>query len=167
VPLSHSQTRRCSQHSPPRDSFGPKQSFRRWRPTLSQGTSSGSPTSTPARASLRHANGPLGWRSRRSCFRVKGKATLPASGVVIRPSEVKLKGAKSPSPAPYGQRTKLILTVEQLAERFQLSPKTIYRALERRELRAAKLGNRWRIRLEDAERWFDEHVPQDDLVEER
>ena len=57
----------------------------------------------------------------------------------------------------------MILTVEQLAERFQLSPKTIYRALERRELRAAKLGNRWRIRLEDAERWFDEHVPQDDL----
>jgi len=56
----------------------------------------------------------------------------------------------------------LILTVEQLAERFQLSPKTVYRALERCELRAAKLGNRWRIRLEDAERWFDEHVPQDD-----
>jgi excisionase family DNA binding protein len=56
----------------------------------------------------------------------------------------------------------MILTVEQLAERFQLSPKTVYRALERRELRAAKLGNRWRIRLEDAERWFDEHIPQDD-----
>jgi excisionase family DNA binding protein len=54
------------------------------------------------------------------------------------------------------------LTVEQLAERFQLSSKTVYRALERRELRAAKLGNRWRIRLEDAERWFDEHVPRDD-----
>jgi excisionase family DNA binding protein len=56
----------------------------------------------------------------------------------------------------------MVLTVEQLAERFHLSPKTVYRALERRELRAAKLGNRWRIRLEDAERWFDEHVPQDD-----
>ena len=51
----------------------------------------------------------------------------------------------------------MVLTVEQLAERFQLSPKTVYRALE---LRAAKLGNRWRIRLEDAERWFDEHVPE-------
>jgi excisionase family DNA binding protein len=57
----------------------------------------------------------------------------------------------------------VILTVEQLAERFQLSPKTVYRALERRELRAAKLGNRWRIRLEDAERWFDEHVPTEDF----
>jgi excisionase family DNA binding protein len=56
----------------------------------------------------------------------------------------------------------MILTVEQLAERFQLSPKTVYRALERRELRGAKLGNRWRIRLEDAEQWFDEHVPHDD-----
>jgi excisionase family DNA binding protein len=56
----------------------------------------------------------------------------------------------------------MILTVEQLAEHFQLSPKTVYRALERRELRAAKLGNRWRIRLEDAEQWFDEHVPHND-----
>jgi excisionase family DNA binding protein len=62
----------------------------------------------------------------------------------------------------YREGKGMILTVEQLAERFQLSPKTVYRALERRELRAAKLGNRWRIRLEDAERWFDEHVPQDD-----
>jgi excisionase family DNA binding protein len=53
----------------------------------------------------------------------------------------------------------MVLTVEQLAERFQLSPKTVYRALERGEIRAAKLGNRWRIRLEDAERWFDEHMP--------
>jgi excisionase family DNA binding protein len=56
----------------------------------------------------------------------------------------------------------MVLTVEQLAKHFQLSPKTVYRALERRGLRAAKLGNRWRIRLEDAERWFDEHVPEDD-----
>ena len=54
----------------------------------------------------------------------------------------------------------MVLTVEQLADRFQLSPKTVYRALDRRELRAAKLGNRWRIRLEDAERWFDEHIPE-------
>ena len=59
----------------------------------------------------------------------------------------------------------MILTVEQLAERFQLSPKTVYRALERRELRAAKLGNRWRIRLEDPERWFDDHVPEGRFVE--
>ena len=55
----------------------------------------------------------------------------------------------------------MALTVEQLAHGFQLSPKTVYRALERRELRAAKLGNRWRIRVEDAERWFDEHVPEE------
>jgi excisionase family DNA binding protein len=53
-----------------------------------------------------------------------------------------------------------VLTVEQLADRFQLSQKTVYRSLERRELRGAKLRNRWRIRLEDAERWFDDHVPE-------
>jgi len=53
-----------------------------------------------------------------------------------------------------------VLTVEQLADRFQLSPKIVYRALERRELRGSKLGNRWSIRLADAERWFDDHVPE-------
>ncbi len=52
------------------------------------------------------------------------------------------------------------MTVEQLAELLQLSPKTLYRALERGELRGSKLGNRWRIRVGDAERWFDEHVPE-------
>jgi excisionase family DNA binding protein len=52
-----------------------------------------------------------------------------------------------------------LLTVNQLAETFQLSPRTIYRALERAELRGSKLGSRWRIRIDDANAWFDEHVP--------
>jgi excisionase family DNA binding protein len=52
------------------------------------------------------------------------------------------------------------MTVEQLAELLQLSAKTLYRALERGELRGSKLGNRWRIRVGDAERWFDENVPE-------
>jgi excisionase family DNA binding protein len=53
----------------------------------------------------------------------------------------------------------VILTVEQVAERFQLSTKTVYRALERRSLRAAKFGSAWRIRIEDADTWFENCVP--------
>jgi excisionase family DNA binding protein len=74
--------------------------------------------------------------------------------------QAKKVGTKNSPAGPKGNGRQWVLTVEQLAERFQLSPKTVYRALERREIRAAKLGNRWRIRIEDAERWFDEHVPQ-------
>ena len=69
-------------------------------------------------------------------------------------------GVQKSARGTYREWKAMVLTVEQLAERFQLSPKTVYRALERRALRAAKLGNRWRIRLDDAERWFDEHVPE-------
>jgi excisionase family DNA binding protein len=52
-----------------------------------------------------------------------------------------------------------VLTVDQVAARFQLSTKTVYRALERRELRAAKFGSAWRIRQADADRWFEGSVP--------
>jgi excisionase family DNA binding protein len=53
-----------------------------------------------------------------------------------------------------------VLTVDQVAERFQLSAKTIYRALERGQLRAAKFGSAWRIREADADAWFDGSVPE-------
>ena len=52
-----------------------------------------------------------------------------------------------------------VLTVDQVAARFQLSTKTVYRALERRELRAAKFGSAWRIRAADADGWFEGSVP--------
>ncbi|HEX6460700.1 MAG TPA: helix-turn-helix domain-containing protein [Thermoleophilaceae bacterium] len=53
-----------------------------------------------------------------------------------------------------------VLTVDQVAARFQLSAKTIYRALERGQLRAAKFGSAWRIREADADAWFDGNVPE-------
>jgi len=53
-----------------------------------------------------------------------------------------------------------VLTVDQVAARFQLSTKTVYRALERRELRAAKFGSAWRIREPDADAWFEGSVPR-------
>jgi excisionase family DNA binding protein len=56
----------------------------------------------------------------------------------------------------------VILTVGEVAERFKLSTKTVYRALERGSLRAAKFGSAWRIRVEDADAWFEHCVPTRD-----
>jgi excisionase family DNA binding protein len=56
-----------------------------------------------------------------------------------------------------------VLTVDQVAARFQLSSKTIYRTLERRQLRAAKFGSAWRIRETDADAWFEGAIPDPTL----
>lgn len=47
------------------------------------------------------------------------------------------------------------LTVEQVAARLQLHPKTIRAAIDRHELRAAKFGDRagWRILPADVDAW--------------
>lgn len=42
-----------------------------------------------------------------------------------------------------------VCTVEEAAQRLKVSPKTIYRALERGELRASKIGRAWRIAEKD------------------
>ena len=38
-----------------------------------------------------------------------------------------------------------IYTVEETAQRLKVSPKTVYRALEKGELRASRIGRAWRI----------------------
>src|SRR5215213_5970600 len=54
-----------------------------------------------------------------------------------------------------------ILTIQELAERFKVSEKTVRRAIKAGRLRAAKLGGDsgsggvWRIALEDARAWFE------------
>ncbi len=54
-----------------------------------------------------------------------------------------------------------ILTIQELAERFKVSEKTVRRAIKAGRLRAAKLGGDsgsggvWRIALEDARTWFE------------
>lgn len=52
-----------------------------------------------------------------------------------------------------------VVTVDQIAARFQVATKTVYRHLEGGKLRGAKIGTAWRIRREDAEAWFDSLVP--------
>lgn len=40
----------------------------------------------------------------------------------------------------------------------------IYKMLEERELPGLKIGNRWRIRISELERWLDEEVSKEELV---
>jgi excisionase family DNA binding protein len=51
-----------------------------------------------------------------------------------------------------------LLTVLDVADRCDLSVKAIYRAIERRELRAAKLCSRLRVRPEDVDAWIERNT---------
>jgi nitrogen PTS system EIIA component len=51
-----------------------------------------------------------------------------------------------------------LLTAKQLGEYLQLSPRTIYRLLERGELPATKIGGQWRFRKETIDEWIDVHM---------
>lgn len=53
-----------------------------------------------------------------------------------------------------------LLSIENVAERLQLSPKSIRRLIERGELKAYKLGRQWRVSQKDFQtflrnRWTD------------
>ena len=51
-----------------------------------------------------------------------------------------------------------LLTIDDVAALFQVSPKTVRRWIQAGELVAAKLGNQWRIDLLDAKRFFVERL---------
>jgi excisionase family DNA binding protein len=51
-----------------------------------------------------------------------------------------------------------LLTIDDVADLFQVSPKTVRRWIQAEELVAAKLGNQWRIDLLDAKRFFVERL---------
>jgi PTS system nitrogen regulatory IIA component len=48
-----------------------------------------------------------------------------------------------------------LLTAKQLAEYLQLSPRSIYRLLERGDVPATKIGGQWRFRKADVDQWID------------
>jgi len=47
-----------------------------------------------------------------------------------------------------------MLAVETVAQQFNVSTRTVVRLIERRELRALRVGRQWRVRQE----WIDEWV---------
>ena len=55
-----------------------------------------------------------------------------------------------------GAGDQLILTAEEVADRYKLSPNTVYRAIRDGRLRAARLGHQFRIRADEAAAWWDE-----------
>ena len=51
-----------------------------------------------------------------------------------------------------------LLSPTDVAHAYKLNRKTIYRAIERGELRASRLGNRLRIRPDDCQTWLDSNT---------
>ena len=51
-----------------------------------------------------------------------------------------------------------LLTIDDVAALFQVSPKTVRRWIQAGDLPAAKLGNQWRIDVLDAKRFFVERL---------
>jgi len=49
-----------------------------------------------------------------------------------------------------------LLTIEDLAEYFQVSKKTVYRLLKQKQLPAVRISGQWRFREEEIERWLQE-----------
>jgi PTS system nitrogen regulatory IIA component len=48
-----------------------------------------------------------------------------------------------------------LLTLKQVADRLQLSERTIYRLLQRGELPGRKIGGQWRFRMSEIDAWLD------------
>jgi PTS system nitrogen regulatory IIA component len=51
-----------------------------------------------------------------------------------------------------------LLTLKQLADRLQLSERTLYRLLQRGELPGRKIGGQWRFRMAEIDYWLDLRV---------
>jgi PTS system nitrogen regulatory IIA component len=53
-----------------------------------------------------------------------------------------------------------LFTPKQLAEYLQLSPRTVYRLLERNELPGLRVGGQWRFRKSEVDYWLDRRLQQ-------
>jgi excisionase family DNA binding protein len=58
-----------------------------------------------------------------------------------------------------------LMTVEAVARLFNVSPRTVVRLVERRQMRAIRIGRQWRFRREWIDAWLDKNTqsPQDDV----
>lgn len=60
-----------------------------------------------------------------------------------------------------------LFTPRQLAEYLQLSPRTVYRLLERNELPGVRVGGQWRFRKSEVDYWLDRRLQRLDSGELR
>jgi len=49
-----------------------------------------------------------------------------------------------------------LLTIDDLADYFQVSKKTVYRLLQQKRLPAVRIARQWRFRAEDIDRWLEQ-----------
>ena len=50
------------------------------------------------------------------------------------------------------------LTVEELAKKLKVNPRTIQRLIERKELPAIRIGKQWRFRRETVTEWLESNT---------
>jgi excisionase family DNA binding protein len=48
-----------------------------------------------------------------------------------------------------------LLTIEEVAEYLQVSPKTVYRMIQRREIPCYKVANQWRFKWSAIQDWME------------
>lgn len=53
-----------------------------------------------------------------------------------------------------------MLTVEEVAAIFNVSPRTVLRLIDAREIQALRVGRQWRFRKEWVREWIDRHTSQ-------
>jgi PTS system nitrogen regulatory IIA component len=58
-----------------------------------------------------------------------------------------------------------LFTPKQLAEYLQLSPRTVYRMLERNELPGVRVGGQWRFRKAEVDYWLDRRLQRLDTAQ--
>ena len=58
-----------------------------------------------------------------------------------------------------------LFTPKQLAEYLQLSPRTVYRMLERNELPGVRVGGQWRFRKSEVDCWLDRGLQRLDTAQ--
>jgi len=49
-----------------------------------------------------------------------------------------------------------LLTLRQVSEKLQISDNTLYKLARKGEIPAIKIGNQWRFKAQDIERWLEE-----------
>lgn len=48
-----------------------------------------------------------------------------------------------------------LLTLQQVAQRLQISETTLYKLARRGKIPAIKVGNQWRFKIEDIDKWIE------------
>ena len=54
--------------------------------------------------------------------------------------------------------TENMLSVEELAQQFNVSPRTIVRLVEQREIRALRVGRQWRFKKQWVNEWIERNT---------